>query len=321
MKALVIEDTVTSATLVCHLLEKMGLRAIHARDGEAGIIQFKSERPDLILLDIIMPGLDGFEVARRIRQLEQDGEWTPIIFLSAKGSETDLERGIDVGGDDYLVKPVSEIVLKAKVRAMQRIAQMRYSLLLLTRKLNDANRELSRLSSVDGLTGIPNRRIFDDTLSREWRRAERRSAPLSLVLLDIDHFKDYNDHYGHQAGDECLKSVASSIAGVLKRPTDLAARYGGEEFAIILPETDSEGAASVAQAALDALGELRIAHADSATAQVVTLSAGVATMVPERQDHNGWSALLAQADQNLYLAKRSGRNRICAADSSLESPV
>lgn len=309
MKALVIEDTVTSATLICHLLERMGLRAVHARDGESGIEAFKLERPDLVLLDIIMPGMDGFDVAKRIRQLERDGEWTPIIFLSARASEADLERGIDVGGDDYLVKPVSEVVLKAKVRAMQRIAQMRYSLLLLTRKLNEANRELSRLSSVDGLTGIPNRRVFDDTLVREWRRAERRSVPLSLLLLDIDHFKEYNDCYGHQVGDDCLRAVAGSLDRALRRSSDLAARYGGEEFGIVLPETDAEGARNVAENVLELVRGLAIAHARSQTAPRVTISIGVATAIPERGDDSGWKKLLGNADAALYQAKNKGRNR------------
>ncbi|MBL8443644.1 MAG: diguanylate cyclase [Zoogloeaceae bacterium] len=315
MKALVIEDTVTSATLICHLLERMGLRSVHARDGESGIEAFKLERPDLVLLDIIMPGMDGFDVARRIRQLERDGEWTPIIFLSARASEADLERGIDVGGDDYLVKPVSEVVLKAKVRAMQRIAQMRYSLLLLTRKLNEANRELSRLSSVDGLTGIPNRRVFDDTLVREWRRAERRNAPLSLLLLDIDHFKEYNDCYGHQAGDDCLRAVAGSLDRALRRSSDLAARYGGEEFVIVLPETDAEGARNVAENVLEIVRGLGIEHARSPTASRVTISIGVATAIPARDDDSGWKKLLGSADAALYQAKDNGRNRIEVAQA------
>lgn len=316
MKALVIEDTVTSATLICHLLERMGLRTVHARDGERGIEAFKLERPDLVLLDIIMPGMDGFDVARHIRQLERDGEWTPIIFLSARASEADLERGIDVGGDDYLVKPVSEVVLKAKVRAMQRIAQMRYSLLLLTRKLNEANRELSRLSSVDGLTGIPNRRVFDDTLVREWRRAERRSVPLSLLLLDIDHFKEYNDCYGHQAGDDCLRAVAGSLDRALRRSSDLAARYGGEEFVIVLPETDAEGARNVAENVLELVRGLGIKHARSQTAPRVTISIGVATVIPARNDDSGWQELLGSADAALYQAKNKGRNRTEVAQAA-----
>jgi PleD family two-component response regulator len=230
MKALVIEDTLTSATVICQQLRSMGLDPVHARDGASGLEMFKADRPDLVLLDIIMPGLSGFDVARRIRQLEQNGDWTPIIFLTARASDEDMAHGVEVGGDDYLVKPVSEVVLRAKVRAMQRIAQMRYSLIVLTRKLDDANRELTRLSSVDGLTGIANRRHFDDTLLREWRRAARSKGRLALLAADVDFFKRFNDGYGHQAGDECLKAVAGALASVLKRPSDLVARYGGEEF-------------------------------------------------------------------------------------------
>lgn len=322
MKALVVEDTVTSATLICHLLEKMGLETVHAADGEAALTVFARERPDLILLDIIMPGMDGFEVARRVRELEKDGEWTPIIFLSARASDQDLARGIEVGGDDYLVKPVSEIVLRAKVHAMQRIAQMRHSLIVLTRKLDEANRELTRLSAVDGLTGIANRRCFDDTLQREWRRAARRRVPLALLLADIDHFKEFNDRYGHQSGDECLKHVAGALAARLNRPTDLVARYGGEEFAVILPETDAAGACRVAEAMCRAVEAARIGHARSPTGPVVTISIGGAAVVPPDGNVDGMLALLRQADEALYAAKARGRNRfvLARASEALEAP-
>lgn len=313
MKALIIEDTLTSATLVCHQLGKMGLETVHARDGQSGIELFKSERPDLILLDIIMPGLDGFEVARRIRQLERDGEWTPIIFLTARTSDEDLERGIEVGGDDYLIKPVSEIVLKAKVRAMQRIAQMRYSLLVLTRKLDEANRQLMRLSSADGLTGIANRRRFDETLLKEWRRCAREARPLALLLIDVDFFKPFNDNYGHQAGDECLKAVARALSQTLRRPSDLAARYGGEEFAVILPGTDEAGALAVAEALRAAVQQMGIAHRYSEVAPVVTISVGLACRTPKPGDETGFIGLLKDADTALYRAKSEGRNRVVSA--------
>lgn len=310
MKVLVIEDTFTSATLVCHQLTKMGLTAMHARDGEGGILMFKRERPDLVLLDIIMPGMDGFEVAHRIRQLEQDGDWTPIIFLTARASEDDLKRAIEVGGDDYLVKPVSEVVLKAKVSAMQRIAQMRSALLVLTRKLDDANRELTRLSAVDGLTGIANRRRFDESLLREWRRASRTGVPVSLLVADVDYFKPFNDNYGHQVGDECLKAVARTLELKLRRPTDLVARYGGEEFAAILPETSIEGALAVAEVMREGIEALAITHRFSGVARVVTISVGVATITPERGDEGGFVDLIKTADDALYRAKKLGRNRV-----------
>lgn len=318
MKALVIEDTVTSATLICHLLDKMGLVPVRASDGLSGIEMFKRERPDLVLLDIIMPGMDGFEVARRIRQLEKDGEWTPIIFLSARASDEDLAEGINVGGDDYLVKPVSEVVLKAKVRAMQRIAQMRYSLLVLTRKLDEANRELTRLSSVDGLTGIPNRRCFDETLAREWRRSLRNRQSLSLLVADVDHFKEFNDTYGHQAGDDCLKAVAKSLAACLHRATDLVARYGGEEFAVVLPDTDEVGARAVAELMRDAVSQLAMTHSASSAADHVTLSLGVACCVPGDEPGASPASLLSEADKALYEAKRGGRNRVVVAQRSVD---
>jgi len=318
MKVLLIEDTVTSATIVCQLLDKMGLEWVHARDGASGIEAFKEVRPDLVLLDVIMPGMDGFEAARRIRQLEKDGEWTPIIFLSAKTGDDDLERGIAVGGDDYLAKPVSGAVLRAKICAMQRIAQMRCSLLVLTRKLDDANRELTRLSSVDGLTGVANRRVFDATLLREWRRSARVGSTISLLVIDVDCFKQFNDAYGHQVGDECLKAVARALDGTSRRPADLVARYGGEEFAVVLPETAEDGARIVAEAMREAVESLGITHRFSSAARVVTVSVGVATTRPERCDEAGFARLLKSADEALYGAKRAGRNRVLAAAAAAE---
>ena len=320
MKALVIEDTVTSAMVVCQQLGKMGFETRHARDGETGIEAFRKDKPDLVLLDIIMPGIDGFEVARRIRQLERNAEWTPIIFLSARTSDTDLEKGIEAGGDDYLIKPVSAMVLGAKIRAMQRIAQMRYSLLVLTRKLDEANRELTRLSAVDGLTGIANRRSFDDALAKEWRRAARNQSPLALLLVDVDFFKQFNDNYGHQLGDECLKAVARTLDAQLRRPGDMVARFGGEEFVVLLPQTDEAGAERVGESLRDAIEQLGITHGHSQAADVVTVSIGVASAKPAR-DASGPDALVDGADRALYGAKRQGRNRVCNSGEVTAAPL
>lgn len=310
MKALVIDDTLTSSTVISHQLRKMGIEPITASDGLSGIELFKEHRPDLVLLDVIMPGIDGYETAKRMRQLERDGEWTPIIFLTARTSDEDLERGIAVGGDDYLVKPVSEIVLNAKVRAMQRIAQMRYSLVVLTRRLDEANRELTRLSSVDGLTGISNRRQFDEFLQREWSRGIRAAAPLSMLMCDVDFFKQYNDLYGHQAGDDCLRTVAQTLKGAARRPADLAARYGGEEFAVILPDTDLDGALRVGEELRQSVEKLAVPHGGSIMGRV-TVSIGVACAVPSREP-GGAERLLGEADAGLYRAKHAGRNCVQA---------
>ncbi|WP_417066892.1 diguanylate cyclase [Niveibacterium terrae] len=307
LKALLIEDSLTSATLICHQLRSIGIEPLLAHDGEQGIELFKQHKPALVLLDVILPGMDGFETAKRIRQLEQHGEWTPIIFLSGRTGDEDLQRGIEVGGDDYLFKPISGIVLAAKVRAMQRISQMRYSLVVLTRRLDEANRELQRLSSVDSLTGIANRRQFDEALLREWRRALRKKLSIALLVCDVDFFKHYNDHFGHQGGDECLRRIATSLSEQVKRPTDLVARYGGEEFAIVLPDTDAEGARRVAEAMRSAIEAMHLAHAPSSGMPWVTISLGLAAAVPEAGNVSPLR-LLEAADAALYEAKRAGRN-------------
>ncbi|MDR3087205.1 MAG: diguanylate cyclase [Azoarcus sp.] len=315
MKVLVIEDTITSATVVCSWLINMGLSALHASNGEAGLEMFLREQPDLILLDIVMPGMDGFEVARKIRQCEKEknSSWTPIIFLTARADENDLQRGIEAGGDDYLIKPVSEIVLKSKINAMYRMAQMRDSLRKTQYKLEKANLELQRLSAIDSLTGIANRRNFDASLLREWRRCSRSSSALSLLMVDVDMFKLFNDHYLHQMGDECLKIVAHTLAETTQRPNDMVARYGGEEFSVILPETESEGALAVAEAMRLGIEGLRIDHAWSGVSPVVTISVGVATVIPPRDDETGIPALIKAADDALYRAKEGGRNQVKVA--------
>lgn len=307
MKTLVIEDSKSSLKLLCGHVQKMGNTPIPAATGKDGIELFLKERPDLILLDIIMPDINGYEVARQIRQLEAPGDWTPIIFLSSLNKDKDIEMGIAAGGDDFLQKPISEIVLASKIRAMQRIVQMRESLLVLTRKLDTANQELKRLTSLDGLTGIANRRHFDEMLEREWTRAMRQGQELSILMCDIDFFKQYNDHFGHQSGDECLRLIAQTLAGSLERGGDLLARYGGEEFVAVLPGTSLSGASFVAAQMRKAVNELAIAHPKSRYGHV-TASFGIASAVamPETNPQD----IVGAADRALYKAKNSGRNRV-----------
>lgn len=313
MKTLVVEDTRTSLKVVCHYLERMGITPIPAENGTQAIDLFISERPDMVLLDIILPDLDGYEVARRLRQLEQPGDWTPILFLTSMTKDEDLEKGIAAGGDDYIYKPVSDVVLGAKIRAMQRIIQMRYSLLVLTRKLDTANQELKRLTSLDGLTGIANRRHFDETLGREWRRSMRQGAEFSVLMCDVDLFKAYNDTLGHQAGDECLRQVAQALTGAMNRGGDLVARYGGEEFAAILPETSLASGQIVAERMRQAVEALNVDHPTSPSGKL-TISIGLASGIamPEIDPVQ----LVKTADRALYHAKDEGRNRVHAIDSS-----
>lgn len=313
MKILVIEDVKASLLVFRHTLERLGETVVTAESGYEAIDIFCRENPDMVLLDVVLPDIDGFEVARRIRRLEKPGDWRPIIFISAQTSDEYLEKGIAAGGDDYIYKPISEVVLRAKVKAMQRILQMRTSLVVLTRKLDTANQELKRLSSRDGLTGMPNRRFFDQSLDQEWRRAQRNNTEITLMMCDIDYFKDYNDTYGHQTGDDCLKQVAQAMSRALERASDMAARYGGEEFAIILPGTGMGGALFVAHRLLNDIRELHLSHSASPIGRV-TISIGIATAIP---GSSSFQELIEAADQALYQAKREGRNRVCQAPAIL----
>jgi PleD family two-component response regulator len=189
----------------------MGIQALTAETGRDALDLYRSEHPDIILLDGRLPDIDSFEVAREIRAMEKKKDWTAIIFLTSMTKDEELARGIEVGGDDYLLKPVSEIVLQAKVNAMRRLVEMQHSMIDLTFKLNQANKELQLLSATDGLTGLYNRRMYDELSLLEWCRCERTKKSFALVMADVDYFKFYNDHYGHQAGDECLKAVASQM--------------------------------------------------------------------------------------------------------------
>ena len=310
MKILIVEDSRANLLLLTQYVEHFGASVLAAENGETAVARFADGRPDLVLLDVVLPDIDGFEVARRIRAMESDGEWTPIIFLSSLGKDEDIEQGIMAGGDDYLHKPVSEVVLGAKVRAMERLIQMRGSLVKLASELDVANQELQRLSASDGLTGIANRRYFDEHIAREWRRARRNASSLALMMCDVDHFKKFNDTYGHQAGDECLRRVAGAIATSLERGSDMAARYGGEEFAVVLSETTLGGALIVAEKIRHAVHALQIPHAASSLGRV-TLSIGLAAAVPELDDP--CDSLIAAADRALYQAKDSGRDRVCRA--------
>jgi diguanylate cyclase (GGDEF)-like protein len=309
VKILVVDDSRTIRASLATLLSRMGHQVIEAENGELALEVYSREKPDLLLVDVMMPVLDGYEAAKRLRRDHPD-DWVPIIFLSSMEADQDLDRAIEAGGDDYLVKPVSFVVLNAKIRALHRLESMRRKLVGLTSELAGANRTLEALAHMDGLTGIANRRHFDNYLPTELLRSARSRAPLSLVMIDIDHFKTYNDHYGHQAGDQCLKRVAGELRAAVRRPADLAARYGGEEFAMVLPETPLDGALQVASSIAERVAALEIAHAGSSTHRALTLSQGVATFQPG--DVLSCERLIEHADKALYLAKEQGRNRFLA---------
>jgi len=310
LNILVVDDSVTIRAGLRAQLEKMQHQVTEAENGEIAVRIWQDERPDLVLIDVMMPVMDGYEAARRMRSVSQD-DWMPIIFLSSMEADQDLDRAIEAGGDDYLIKPVSPVVLGAKIRAMHRLEQMRKRLLEVSRELAASNRQLEMLSRQDGLTGLANRRYFDAYLATEVRRVARSGEPLSLVLMDIDYFKLFNDAYGHQAGDECLRRVAGCLQSACQRAGDMPARYGGEEFVLVLPNTTALGAAKVAAALAASVAGLAIPHAQSKVASSITVSQGVATMWPKTDCAP--EALIERADIALYRAKKDGRNRMQAS--------
>jgi diguanylate cyclase (GGDEF)-like protein len=320
MKILVIDDSPSERILLQARLRKLGHEVVIASDGEHGIEVFNAINPDLVLLDVVMPGIDGHETARRIRAM--DSEWVPIIFLSGLAESKDIAIGIDAGGDDYLAKPCDPVLLTAKMRAMQRIAAMRVRLQETARDLAAANVALARVAQTDGLTGVGSRRALDDELTREIARAVRNHVPVSVVLADVDRFKLYNDGYGHLAGDECLRKVARALAAAINRPTDFVGRYGGEEFCLVLPDTPALGALHVAERARRAIEALSLPA--GLKGQCVTASFGVATR--SGTDVHKIEELLGDADRALYAAKNAGRNRsihilTCAWNATVDKSV
>lgn len=293
-KLLVVDDQPTNIR-VLHQLFRDDCELFMATNGEQALSVCQSQLPDLILLDVIMEGLDGHEVCRRLKADPATAD-IPIIFVTAQQHEADEEAGLALGAVDFISKPINPVIVRARVRTH------------LTLKLQSDL--LRALAMNDGLTGVANRRQFDDMLDRAWRQCLREQTPLSLIMIDVDFFKRYNDHYGHQAGDSCLRAVAQGLAGTIGRPHDLLARYGGEEFAGLLPNTSHEGACIAAQHMLDAVEALTIEHLASDIRPHVTLSLGVATLIPTATGSS--TALLAAADGQLYHAKKSGRARYCA---------
>jgi diguanylate cyclase (GGDEF)-like protein len=319
---LIVDDAEDTRTSCRSLLEAVGYGEVWTAASALEAYHFlavdepnRSLPPvDAILMDIQMPGISGIEACRRLKAEERLRD-IPIIMVTGLSEETDLEAAFAAGVVDYVTKPVKIIELLARLRSAvtlkQELDQRRYrqsELLEMTRRLQDVNVELERLSTSDPLTGLANRRAVTKALTREWARALRDGAPLSCVMMDIDHFKDYNDCYGHPQGDECLRRVAEALRNQIKRPADTLARYGGEEFLALLPRTDSAGAAAVARAFHAAVLALRLSHDASPVKDVVTLSLGVATMVPERDGNP--EGLIRAADRALYKAKKEGRNRV-----------
>lgn len=267
---------------------------VFATSGEMALEMAGSDpQPDLILMDIVMPGLDGFEVCERLKANDKTRH-IPVVFLTAKWETSEETKGLELGAVDYIRKPFSPPIIRARIRNHLEL-----------KKVRDL---LENLSCLDGLTNIPNRRRFDEVFNHEWNRAARTQAHISLLFIDIDHFKNYNDLYGHLVGDDCLKSVARVLQSSLGRPADFLARFGGEEFIILLPDTREIGCQHLAEVIRSTVEDLHIEHKASPIADHVTVSVGAVTCVnPAASDR---FTLLDTADKLVYKAKHDGRNCI-----------
>jgi diguanylate cyclase (GGDEF)-like protein len=290
---LIVDDTNTNIQILAQALLQ-DYRVKFATSGQVALqLASAPEKPDLILLDVMMPDMDGYEVCRRL----QDNPSTrdiPIIFVTAKSDIQDQEYGFNIGAVDYIIKPFELPIVRARVR----------NHINLKRKTE----LLEKLALIDGLTSIANRRRFDEVLRVEWNRAMRNQASLSLLMIDVDHFKSFNDNYGHGAGDECLKRVASALKKSLFRAGDFVARYGGEEFAVVLPKCNADNARNVAERIRATVEALNILHRYSGAADHITVSIGYAALVPTRNGDP--QTLIETADRSLFLAKQGGRNRV-----------
>jgi len=302
---LIVDDDMFMRKILVRYLERENYHVLEAADGLEALQIYQDRQPDIILLDAMMPVLDGFECCARIQQLP-NGDHTPVLIITALEDRESVDRAYEVGASDYVTKPIHWAVLRQRVRRLLDQANLRQQIETVNQQLSVVVKELRRLVSIDGLTQVANRRCLDEYLEQECRRSHREQLPISLVLCDIDFFKNYNDNYGHQEGDFCLQEVAKAISKSTNRPADLVARYGGEEFAIILPNTNIEGGMNVAIRATEIVRSLNLPHDYSKIANHVTISCGVSTILPN-QDFQVIH-LIKAADRALYLAKAEGRN-------------
>jgi len=327
MRILIVDDSEDIRELVCVYLKKAGYSNILFADSATQAYQLlrdnedneaawpESPVVDLILLDILMPEVSGVEACSKIRAIECYKD-TPVIMVSAAADISLLGEAFSHGASDYIKKPIRKIELLARIYAALKLQkEMSYrkawekELFTLATQLKEANEKLGRLSMTDGLTEIANRRLFDKKIAHEWKRAQRSKQSLSLIMIDIDYFKIYNDTFGHQAGDDCLKQVAAALKDALRRPADFVARYGGEEFAAIIPEAGCNSAREIAEVLRSAVASLNISHHQRPDkVEWVTISLGVSSLMPNGDQT--FQDLIAKSDEALYQAKHEGRNRV-----------
>ncbi len=294
---LIVDDAKSNIIVLSELL-RADFKIKAATSGEKALaIAFSDDPPDLILLDVVMPDMDGYEVCKRLKVSSQTKS-IPIIFITGKVNEEDEIYGFNLGAVDYITKPFSPVVVKARVGTHAELKRHRDF--------------LEGISYLDGLTGIANRRKLNEFMELTCSYAERESLPISMIMIDIDFFKLYNDHYGHQQGDNCLIQIAGALSETLVRKTDFVARYGGEEFVCVLPNTNTDIALELAEKLRLSVMALQIPHAYSTAADCVTISLGVSTLIPTTD--LSCDILIKNADEALYLSKKSGRNMVSKAN-------
>lgn len=289
---LIVDDEKQNRLLLTELFGST-YKIIQAKNGVQALEKARQHRPDLILLDVLMPEMDGMGVLRELKR-DDATRLIPVIFITALNSATDEENGLNLGAVDYISKPFHPPTVRVRVRNQLQLLHQR--------------RLLEQLASLDGLTGIPNRRQFDATLLKEWHRCQRNQQPLSLIVADVDFFKKYNDALGHAAGDRVLQEVAATLRQAARRPGDLVARYGGEEFVLLLPETDATSAQALAEGLQQLLHSKAFAHPNSSLGPWLTMSMGGNTIVPSTTALD--PEFFALADAALYRAKHQGRNQV-----------
>lgn len=291
-KILIVDDSPANIQIINNIL-KDDYEIFFATDGISGLKKAYDLNPDIILLDVLMPDIDGYEVLSRLKSdlLTRD---IPVIFITSLDSVEQEIKGLEAGAVDYITKPIVGALLKARVKTHLEL-----------KKQNDF---LKKLTMIDGLTGIANKRRLNEYLEKWYRILLRKKLPLSVFMIDIDHFKLYNDTYGHLAGDDCLKQIADALRDSLKRPYDLAARFGGEEFACVIPETNINDALFIAKRIKNNIDSLKLEHKSSPVSPFVTVSIGGVTKIPDQL--NKHNEMLQKADEALYKAKQNGRNQI-----------
>jgi diguanylate cyclase (GGDEF)-like protein len=303
MRILIVDDVPENIRVLSSMLSEDGIEISTATSGQRALKIAERFPPDLVLLDIMMPEMDGYEVCR---QMKADPllRGVPVIFITALSDAQSEIHGLELGAADYITKPFNETIVKLRVKTHLEIKMQREF--------------LDNLSRMDGLTGIPNRRAFDERLDIEWRRGLRSGERLGLLMVDVDFFKGYNDAHGHLAGDDCLRSIANALSEAINRAGDFIARFGGEEFVALLPSTDTAALSIVAESMRAAVEKVAIPHGESPLSPWVTVSVGGAALRPPKDGETKF--LVELADKQLYLAKQGGRNRVCI-DPAVEKNI